>query len=197
MAAAPLVWIRRRLLPGAADGIGLLADPLLRRLLISGTPLHLAKHALALHLLLQDAQRLFDIVVADENLHSDFLRVTVSWKQKRAGLIPTLPQLSCAERVWRRYIRGRLPLISYAGQRVSSLGAQVVGRHLARALVLDELVRDLLTIAEVAHASALDGADVDEHVLTAIIRLNEAETLGPVEPFHCATGHNQIPSCEW
>jgi hypothetical protein len=35
--------------------------------------LHLAKHALALHLLLQHPQRLVDIVVTDENLHAAFL----------------------------------------------------------------------------------------------------------------------------
>ncbi|CAD5250439.1 hypothetical protein BOS5A_10377 [Bosea sp. EC-HK365B] len=101
------------------------------------------------------------------------------------------------ERAWRQYIHGRLPLISHAGQRVSSLGAQVVGRHLARTLVLDELVRDLLAVTQIAQAGALDGADVDEHVLAAIIRLDEAETLGAVEPFHCTVGHSHIPSCGW
>jgi hypothetical protein len=67
-----------------------------------------------------------------------------------------------------------------------SLSAELIGGHLARALVLDELEGDLLTFPEIAHASALDCGDVDEHVLAAIIRLNEAETLGGIEPFNCA-----------
>jgi len=37
------------------------------------TELHLAKDALALHLLLQNLEGLVDIVVADENLHMAFL----------------------------------------------------------------------------------------------------------------------------
>ena len=35
--------------------------------------LHLAEHALALHLLLQHLEGLVDIVVTDENLHAAFL----------------------------------------------------------------------------------------------------------------------------
>jgi hypothetical protein len=35
--------------------------------------LHLAEDALALHLLLQHPEGLFDIVVADENVHGGFL----------------------------------------------------------------------------------------------------------------------------
>jgi hypothetical protein len=40
--------------------------------------LHLAEDALALHLLLQHPERLVDIVVADENLHSHYLSA-VEW----------------------------------------------------------------------------------------------------------------------
>jgi hypothetical protein len=32
---------------------------------------------------------------------------------------------------------------------------------------------------------------VDEGVSAAVIRLNEAETLGGIEPFNCASGHNE------
>ena len=37
--------------------------------------LHLAEDALALHLLLQRAERLIDVVVPDKNLHAHFLVV--------------------------------------------------------------------------------------------------------------------------
>ena len=52
----------------AADGLGLLARPTLRGLLVVAAHPHLAVEALALHLLLQRAQRLIDIVVANLNL---------------------------------------------------------------------------------------------------------------------------------
>lgn len=53
-----------------ADRFGLLARAAFGRLLVGAAPLHLAEHALALKLLLQDAQRLTDVVVADENLQN-------------------------------------------------------------------------------------------------------------------------------
>jgi hypothetical protein len=56
-------------LAGAADGFGAFARPLLRWLLVIAPQLHLAENALALHLLLERAQSLVDIVVADENLN--------------------------------------------------------------------------------------------------------------------------------
>src|SRR4051812_49731221 len=54
------------LLAGPADGLGLLASLAHGRLLISLALLHLAEDALALHLLLEDAKRLIDVVVANE-----------------------------------------------------------------------------------------------------------------------------------
>jgi hypothetical protein len=56
-------------LAGAADGGGALAGALLRRLLIVTAQLHLAVDALALQLLLERAQRLVDIIVANDDLH--------------------------------------------------------------------------------------------------------------------------------
>src|SRR5690606_8897881 len=56
-------------LAGAADRGGLLARALLARLLVVAAQLHLAVHALALQLLLERAQGLLDIVVADDDLH--------------------------------------------------------------------------------------------------------------------------------
>src|SRR4051794_1548593 len=59
-------------LAGAADGFGPLAGAALGGLFVVTAELHLAEDALALHLLLQDAQRLVDIVFADENLHFEY-----------------------------------------------------------------------------------------------------------------------------
>src|SRR5690606_37349767 len=51
------------------------------------------------------------------------------------------------------------------------------------------LVGQLLTFGQARHARPLDSRDVDEHVRPAAVGLNEAETLGRVEPFHCASWH--------
>jgi hypothetical protein len=56
-------------LAGAADGFGLLAGALLGRLLIAAAELHFAENAFALHLLLERAKRLIDIVVANQNVN--------------------------------------------------------------------------------------------------------------------------------
>src|SRR5688572_30125553 len=53
----------------AANRGGLLAGALLGRLLVVTAQLHLAVHALALQLLLERAQGLVDVVVANDDLH--------------------------------------------------------------------------------------------------------------------------------
>src|SRR5690606_18918612 len=55
-------------LAGAANGFGLFASPLFGRFFIRATRAHLTEHAFALHFLLQDPERLIDIVVTYENL---------------------------------------------------------------------------------------------------------------------------------
>jgi hypothetical protein len=54
----------------APDGFCLLAGLALGRLFIRLAALHLTKNALALHLLLEDPQRLIDIVVANDDLQN-------------------------------------------------------------------------------------------------------------------------------
>lgn len=54
---------------GAAHGFGALAGFLLGRLLEVLTGLHFPEQAFALHLLLQRAQGLLDIVIADDDLY--------------------------------------------------------------------------------------------------------------------------------
>jgi hypothetical protein len=68
---------------------------------------------------------------------------------------------------------------------------QIAGGHLARLIVALQLVADLLTFYDFAHAGALDGRDMDERIGAAIVRLNEAETLGGIKPFNCASGHDE------
>ena len=55
-------------------------------------------------------------------------------------------------------------------------GAQIVGRRLARAAIRHDLVGDLLAFTQRSKAGALDGADVHEHVVAAVIRLDEADS---------------------
>ena len=54
-----------------ASRLGLLTCPTLRRLLVVPTKLHLTKDTLALHLLLERAQSLINVIVADGNVHGN------------------------------------------------------------------------------------------------------------------------------
>jgi hypothetical protein len=56
-------------LAGPAHGLSLLTSALLGRLLVELAGFHLTEGPLALHLLLQRAQGLFDIVVADDDVN--------------------------------------------------------------------------------------------------------------------------------
>ena len=58
-----------RQLADPANSFGLLPCALLRRLLVKITHLHFTENAFALHLLLESAERLIDIVIADKYLH--------------------------------------------------------------------------------------------------------------------------------
>src|ERR1044072_4875184 len=53
-----------------------------------------------------------------------------------------------------------------------------------------------MTLIEAVQPRPLDRADVDEDILPAAIRLNEAESLGGVEPLNRACSHYSCPS-EW
>src|SRR5262249_22200030 len=73
-------------------------------------------------------------------------------------------------------------------------GAQIVGRRLARAAVRHDLVGDLLAFTQRAEPGALDGRDVHEHIVAAVIRLDEAIALGCVKPLHGSHAHGIVPS---
>jgi hypothetical protein len=53
---------------------------------------------------------------------------------------------------------------------------------------------DFLTFVQAAHAGALNGRDVYEHVIAAAVGLNEAKTLSRVKPFYCSGLHFNILS---
>ena len=57
---------------GAADRLSLFPVRSFGWLLVKSPALHLAKHAFALHFLLEHTERLIDIVVADEDLQETF-----------------------------------------------------------------------------------------------------------------------------
>jgi hypothetical protein len=52
-----------------------------------------------------------------------------------------------------------------------------------------ELVGQLLPFPQIAHPRALDRGNMDEYVRRAIFGLNEAKTLGGIEPLNGASGH--------
>src|ERR1700691_1276656 len=78
----------------------------------------------------------------------------------------------------------------------SSDAAKLVGRSLARSLVLRELVGQLLAFVQARHPGALHRADVNEHILAAVVRLDEAITLLRVKPLHGPSAHAPVLSID-
>jgi hypothetical protein len=70
-------------------------------------------------------------------------------------------------------------------------GLKVASRHFAGLAVTLQIETDLLAFDELAHSGAFNGRDMDERIGAAIVRLNEAEALGGIEPFNCASGHDE------
>src|SRR5690348_4989293 len=75
----------------------------------------------------------------------------------------------------------------HAPMATASGDLQVFGRHLAA--VLHEVIFHDLVFVEGCESRALDGRDMDEHVLVAAHRLDESVTLCRVEPFDGAFLH--------
>src|SRR5271157_1315233 len=90
----------------------------------------------------------------------------------------------------RQYLRGRP---AWPGR--TSGRREVAGGGFARALVGDDLEADLLAFAQMRQARALDGADMDEYVLAAVLRLDEAKALLGVEPLDGSDLHKSFPCC--
>jgi hypothetical protein len=85
-----------------------------------------------------------------------------------------------------RYIHGQRKAETNS---LSSL--KVASRHFARLCVALKVVADLLAFNDFAHASAFNSRNVNEGVSAAVVRLNEAEALGGIKPFNCASGHDE------
>src|SRR5208283_5862363 len=71
---------------------------------------------------------------------------------------------------------------------------ELIGGGLAGAAVLRDFVAHLLAFAQIAQARALDGADMNENVRAAIVRLNESEAFLTIEPLHDSGSHVISPS---
>src|SRR5260221_12073588 len=77
----------------------------------------------------------------------------------------------------------------YRSSRCRSGGAQVVRRGLACPSISNNLERDLLSLVEPRHSGTFDRADVHKDILTAVIRLDEAEAFLAIEPLHGSLCH--------
>jgi len=62
------------------------------------------------------------------------------------------------------------------------------------AAICDDFVLNVLAFVEGAQSGALNGRDVNEHILATALRLDKAIALGRVEPLHSACSHYQSPS---
>src|SRR5262245_14666992 len=58
-----------------------------------------------------------------------------------------------------------------------------------------DVIADFLTFHEAAHTGALDRADVHEHVLAAVARLDESKAFLSIEELHGTCGHPGLLHC--
>ena len=72
-------------------------------------------------------------------------------------------------------------------------GLYVTDGDLAAATVFLGVEKDLLAFRQTAHASALESRCVDEYVLAAVSRSDEAEALLVIIEFHCTWCHSRLP----
>src|SRR5208282_595378 len=82
--------------------------------------------------------------------------------------------------MWRRCPSGELDRL------------QIGRSRLAAAAVRFDVERELLSLIEVAHASALDGGDVNEHIRAARVLDDEAEALLGVEKLYGTLSHDGL-----
>lgn len=85
-------------------------------------------------------------------------------------------------------------LPALAERKLLAGGAQIVRRRFARAPICYDLVADLLAFTQRSKSGPLDGADVNEHIVATVIRLDEAEALRRVKPLYCSHAHGIVPS---
>ena len=74
-------------------------------------------------------------------------------------------------------------------RRGRSDGAQIFRRGLAGLAIGNNIEGDFLPLIEATHPGALDRADMDEDILAAVIRLDEAKAFLAVEPLYRTLRH--------
>jgi hypothetical protein len=75
-----------------------------------------------------------------------------------------------------------------------SVDAKLVSRRLAGSSVCDDIECQLLSLVERAQAGTFDRTNVNEDILAAVVRLNEAKTFLAVEPLYSARTHENFLS---
>jgi hypothetical protein len=84
-----------------------------------------------------------------------------------------------------QYISGQWLLVRF----LQWISAQISGRTLTGSVIGDEIKGDFLALVEAIHSCTLNGADVNEHILASVGRLNEAKSLLAVEPLYDPLHH--------
>src|SRR5579863_7383431 len=128
------------------------------------------------------------MVSASASIRSVFMTRTSAWARQPRPLARARVDLAqeCGRgKAQRRRYRGAGPC--GGADRLS--GGQVDGRLAAGLAVAAQFEADLLAFGEVADARAFDRGDVDEHVLAAVIGLDEAVALLRIEPLHGSCRH--------
>ncbi len=154
-----------RQLAGATNGLGLFTRTLFRRLLVKVAHLHFTEDAFTLHLLLESAESLIDIVIANEYLHECSVSLFVERRGPHANA-ETLAEENPFRRIWHQISErhrlvemGGAALFGRAGPRDSrKVAHDVVGRKPcgpAESLVIVAPERQL------ARQRNLSAADID------------------------------------
>jgi ATP-dependent Clp protease ATP-binding subunit ClpX len=83
---------------------------------------------------------------------------------------------------------GRLPVVATL-EDLDEPSLKLILRQPKNALaaVADHFIGEHLTLVERVQAGPLDRGDMNEHVSTAVLRLNESIAFARIEPFHCAS----------
>src|ERR1700728_3781872 len=109
---------------------------------------------------------------------------------------PSSRKLPSATGGWERRLKqGECPLRGSHGASLRSDWSRSGRAQIACSLLSAfgyHLVADLLAFDERTHAGALDRADVDEHVLRSVGRLDKSEALLGVEKLHGTGRHHGL-----
>lgn len=111
-------------------------------------------------------------------------------RQHRSVWIPST-RIECAPEGVARPVLERTSYLSSA-QSVSSPERQILRAHLAARLIGSGFKRHLLTFSQTVESSALNSADVHEHVTAAAIRLDKSITFLAVKPLHYTCRHSLL-----